>query len=60
MKLFRELSEQEEREFRADARKNYITPINGVWHPVYQDECVKMNKEAANNVWPNLHKEQAK
>ena len=45
--LFRHLSEAEEKEFREAARKNYkvFDPINGVWHPVYQDECAKMNAE---------------
>jgi hypothetical protein len=48
MKLFRDLSESEEAEFRAWARANYIAfqKIDGVWHPVVQDECVKINAEA--------------
>jgi hypothetical protein len=48
MKLFRELSGIEERDFRKWARDNYkaFTPINGVWHPVVQDECAKINAEA--------------
>jgi hypothetical protein len=48
MKLFRELTKEEEQKFRQWARENY-TPygsIEGVWHPVIQDECVRMNREA--------------
>jgi len=40
--MFRELSPEEEKEFRQWARDNF-TPmrdnINRVWHPVVQDEC---------------------
>lgn len=48
MKLFRDLTPEEEADFRKHARENYkpFTPILGVWHPVYQDECCKINKEA--------------
>jgi hypothetical protein len=48
MKLFRELSEEEILAFQAWARANYIpySPIDGIWHPVIQEECVRMNKEA--------------
>jgi hypothetical protein len=49
MKLFRILDKEEEKEcFRAWARKNYtpFTPIDGLWHPVLQAECVKINEEA--------------
>jgi hypothetical protein len=48
MKLFRELSKDEEESFREWARVNYepFTPINGVWHPVVQDECQKINSTA--------------
>ena len=48
MGLFRDLSADEEKEFRQWARDNY-TPydeIKGVWHPVVQDECVKINIES--------------
>lgn len=46
MNPFRELSPKEEREFRQWARNNYLrhTPIKGVWHPVIQDECVRINQ----------------
>jgi len=44
---FRELSKKEEKQFRKWARDNYVpnTPIQGIWHPVVQDECVRINKE---------------
>jgi hypothetical protein len=49
MKMFRSLESQEEQEFRKWARDNYkpFDPIKGIWHPIVQEECVKMNKEAA-------------
>jgi hypothetical protein len=45
MKLFKDLTETEEAEFRAWARANYTpySDISGVWHPVVQDECRKIN-----------------
>lgn len=48
MQLFRQLSAEEEASFRQWARDNYqpLTEISGVWHPVVQDECVKINAEA--------------
>ncbi len=47
MNLFRTLSTEEEIEFRQWARENYkrFSPISGIWHPVVQDECRKMNEE---------------
>jgi len=47
MNLFRELDAEEEAEFRKWSRENYVPgePINGVWHPICQDECVKINAE---------------
>jgi hypothetical protein len=46
--LFRTLTEEEVAEFRAHARENYVvgSEINETWHPVYQQECIKMNAEA--------------
>ena len=43
--LFRTLGQSEEGAFRLWARKNYtpLTPINGIWHPVVQDECARIN-----------------
>lgn len=49
MNMFRELSPEEEKQFRQWARDNYkpFTEIKGIWHPVVQDECVKITKEQA-------------
>ena len=45
--FFKSLSSEEEQEFRQWARDNYKVgeAISGVWHPVVQDECVKINTE---------------
>ena len=45
--MFRKLRAEEEKSFREWARSNYIpfSPIEGIWHPVVQEECVKINKE---------------
>ena len=45
MKLFVDLSQEEEQSFRQWARENYtaFTPIDGLWHPVIQDECRLIN-----------------
>lgn len=45
MKLFKDLNENQEAEFRQWARDNYtpFTPIEGIWHPAIQDECAKIN-----------------
>ena len=47
MNMFRELTPEEEKTFRQWARDNYLPlgEIKGIWHPVVQDECVKINKE---------------
>ncbi len=47
MDLFLKLDDDQEREFRQWARDNYVPlePISGVWHPVIQDECSKINSE---------------
>jgi hypothetical protein len=44
--LFKRLTLAEETEMRQWARENYkrLDPIDGVWHPVVQAECVKMNE----------------
>lgn len=46
-KLFRDLAKEEEMEFREWARLNYkpLSEIKGTWHPVVQQECVKINEE---------------
>ena len=45
--IFKKLSSKEEAEYRLFARNNYdlFSEIPGYWHPVIQDECVKMNLE---------------
>ena len=47
MKLFKQLTEDEKASYREWARKNYVAgqEIVGVWHPIAQLECVKMNAE---------------
>jgi len=47
MSIWRELSPEEEKEFRQAARKNYkpFSDLDPLWHPVYTDECVKINVE---------------
>jgi len=47
MDMFRELSKEEEQEFRQWAMENYkpFEHISEVWHPIVQNECVKINKE---------------
>jgi hypothetical protein len=46
--MFRKLNTQEEKDFRQWARETYepFSQIEVTWHPVAQDECVKMNLEA--------------
>ena len=46
--MHRKLDLAEEKEFRKWARDNYRPhqQINGIWHPVVQDECAKINAEA--------------
>jgi hypothetical protein len=47
MNLFRDLTSEEEAEFRQWARDHYepFNEIKGIWHPCVQDECRKMNEE---------------
>jgi hypothetical protein len=47
--FFRELTPTEETKFRSWARDNYTpgTEISGIWHPVVQDECVRINEQRA-------------
>ena len=47
MNLFRDLTKEEEKEFRASARENYLpfTEISTVWHPIYCEECAIINRE---------------
>ena len=48
MQLFQNLTRQEETEFRNWARENYLpfSDIRGIWHPVVQDECRRINEQA--------------
>lgn len=45
--LFKRLTPQEEKAYRAWARANWQPGqyINPVWHPVVRDECERMTKE---------------
>ena len=45
--MFKELSEQERKDFKQWARDNYRPggEINEVWHPVIQRECARMDRE---------------
>ncbi len=45
--VFRLLDSEEEDVFRQSARSNYrpYDDILGIWHPVYQQECVTINHE---------------
>lgn len=43
--LFRDLSGQEEREFRQWARENYGVSPSPAYHPVVNDELGKIKKE---------------
>ena len=53
--FFRKLSVGEKRKWRKSAREQYepFSPIDGMWHPVYQAECVAMNDESATYVYSN-------
>tara|TARA_R100000773_G_C4214916_1_gene113788 strand:+ start:672 stop:839 length:168 start_codon:yes stop_codon:yes gene_type:complete len=44
--LFKNLSKEEEKDFRQWAKDNYkpLDPIKRIWHPVIQDECKLMNE----------------
>lgn len=52
--LFRKLSSEEEQSFRSWAHENYVPfePIQGIWHPVIQDECAKINAASGQNFDP--------
>ena len=45
--LFRNLTESEIAAFKQWARDNYekYSPIDGLWHPIVQAECVAINSE---------------
>lgn len=48
MQLFKDLTRQEETEFRTWAKENYVpfNDIKGIWHPIIQDECRRINEQA--------------
>lgn len=48
--IWDKVTPEEETEYRAWARDHYQIgdDINGRWHPVIQDECVKMNYSRIN------------
>jgi len=48
--LHKQLSEEEEPEYRQWARDNYRAgaKIEEVWHPAVRDECRKINSEFVN------------
>ena len=48
MQIFRKLTTTEQQEFVQWARDNYtpLTDIQGVWHPIIQAECVRMNEKS--------------
>lgn len=47
-KLWRKLSDEEEKDFREHARKTYHAgeQVSPLWHPVYIHEIYLINKEA--------------
>lgn len=52
MRLFEHLSDDEKKEYQKWARDNYkpFTPIQGIWHPVVQQECASINLEKSENL----------
>ncbi len=51
LKMFRELSSDEEKAFRQHSRDTFdpsTDVVNPVWHPVSRDECNKMITEYLN------------
>ena len=59
--VFRDIKGEEARQFKQWARDNYavFTPINGLWHPLIQAECVEMNRETGFGGVPGIHDEEA-
>ena len=52
MNLFRELNEEEVKEFKQWARDNYkpFTEISSAWHPIVREECELMNEELTDEI----------
>lgn len=53
MKLFRtvengDMDQSEEEDFKKWAHDNYIpfSSIKGIWHPIVQKECIKINENS--------------
>ena len=48
MSLFEPLSPEKIMALQKLAREHYVagSPINGLWHPIIQRECVQMNEDA--------------
>jgi hypothetical protein len=55
MNLHRDLSPEEEKEFRQWARDNYVSPssVPEIWHPIVRDECMKMDAEKLDTMNPS-------
>jgi len=53
MKMFKELNEAEEQEFRQWARDNWTLgdEINQLWHPVVREEIQRMIDENKEKEW---------
>lgn len=51
MELFRKLNEEEKKDFRQWARKNYVanTEIKSIWHPIVKKECQIINHTIKHN-----------
>jgi len=47
--IFRKLNDEQTEAFRQWARDSYrpFSEIKGIWHPVVQEECVKINNQIA-------------
>ena len=44
--LFKQLTDEEKADYRRWARENYepLSTIEGIWHPVVQQECAEINR----------------
>lgn len=51
--MYRKLTPSEDADFRASARHDYepFSKISPVWHPVYDDECRKINWDSDRGNW---------
>lgn len=55
MEIFKKLDEDEVKVFQAWAEDNYkpYSPIDGMWHPVVQAECARINDLASRGFVPS-------